>query len=96
MGKRKLEMQELRNEKQTSTSKKHDRNCIDEKSSKDESKSKLAILQEEYDRLKLEYEKQVQRNNLLEERIDNLEKHGNHPNIVQTNTDDILMLCHEC
>ena len=89
-------MQELRKEKQISTSKKHDKSCINDKNSKDAAKSQLVILQEQYDKLKDDYEKQVERNNILEEKIDKLDKQNNHPNVVQTNTGDILMLCHEC
>ena len=96
LGKRKLEMQELRKEKQISTSKKHDKSCINDKNSKDAAKSQLVILQEQYDKLKDDYEKQVERNNILEEKIDKLDNQNNHPNVVQTNTGDILMLCHEC
>ena len=96
MGKRKLEMQELRKEKQITTSKKHDKNCLDDKNSQEASKSQLAILQEQFDKLKVEYEKQVERNHALEEKIEVLEKQSNHPNVVTTNTGDILMLCHEC
>ena len=56
----------------------------------------LALLQEQFDNLKIEYEKQVERNHVLEEKIEVLEKQSNHPNVVTTNTGDILMLCHEC
>ena len=96
LGKRKQEMQELRKEKQTITSKKHDKKCIEKTKCQEPSKSQLTILQEQYDKLKVEYEKQAETVHFLEEKVKELEKQNNHPNIVKTDKGDILMLCCEC
>ena len=96
LGKRKQEIQELRKEKQTITSKKHDKRCIEKSGCEDSSKSQLILLQEQYDTLKLEYEKQAETVHFLEEKIKDLEEQNNHPNVVKTDKGDILMLCSEC
>ena len=98
LGKRKQEMQELRKEKQTLTSKKHDKSCLEKNNCKDDSKSQLTILQEQYDKLKVEYEKQIETVHLLEVKVKDLEKErvNNQPNVVKTDKGDILMLCCEC
>ena len=98
LGKRKQEMQELRKEKQTITSKKHDKSCLEKNNCKDDSKSQLTILQEQYDKLKVEYEKQIETVLLLEVKVKDLEKErvNNQPNVVKTDKGDILMLCCEC
>ena len=96
LGKRKQEIQELRKEKQTITSKKHDKRCIEKSGCKDCSKAQLILLQEQYDTLKLEYEKQAETVHFLEEKIKDLEEQNNHPNVVKTDKGDILMLCCEC
>ena len=98
LGKRKQEMQELRKEKQTITSKKHDKTCLEKDNSKDNSKSQLMVLQEQFDALKIEYEKQLETVHLLEIKVKDLEKERTNyqPNVVKTDKGDILMLCCEC
>ena len=98
LGKRKQEMQELRKEKQTITSKKHDKTCLEKDNSKDNSKSQLMVLQEQFDALKIEYEKQLETVHLLETKVKDLEKERTNyqPNVVKTDKGDILMLCCEC
>ena len=99
LGKRKQEIQELRKDKQTTTSKKHDKSCLLEKGGCEEaSKSQLVILQEKYDKLTIEFDKQVEKNNYLEEKVKKLEEDKNNyqPNVVKTDTGGILMLCSEC
>ena len=93
LGKRKQEMQELRKEKQTMTSKKHDKSCLEKNNCNDDSKSQLTILQEQYDKLKVEYEKQIETVHLLEVKVKDLEKErvNNQPNVVKTDKGDILI-----
>ena len=96
LGKRKQEIQELRKDKQTLTSKKHDKSCLEKNDCKDDAKSQLTMIQEQYDTLKKEYEKQLETVHLLEIKIKDLEKANNQPNVVKTDKGDILMLCCEC
>ena len=73
LGKRKQEIQELRKDKQTTTSKKHDKTCLLEKGGCEKaSKSQLMILQEKYEKLTIEFDKQVEKNNYLEEKVKKL------------------------
>ena len=85
LGKRKQEMQEAL------TSKK-----LEKYDCKDDAKSQLTLIQEQYDTLKKDYEKQLETVRLLEMKIKDLEKANNQPNVVKTDKGDILMLCCEC
>ena len=90
LGKRKLEIKEVRKENQKDTSKKHDRKCLEfsERSTKDVLLKQLRVLQdkislldeekkaaeENIDQLKAENHKQNETNTCLEEQIINMEE----------------------
>ena len=104
-------MQEMRKEKHTVTSKKHDKKCLETKTDKGlESKSlsesgdlkcQLEILQQKFDALIVENANNVKARQLLEEKIHLIESQDTSKVLasraigVQTDTTDI-MFCHEC
>ena len=51
------------------------------------------MVQEQYDKLKVEYEKQIETVHLLEVKVKDLEKErvNNQPNVVKTDKGDILI-----
>ena len=75
LGKRRLEMQELRKEKQTTTSKKHDKNCLDKGYSQEleELRRKFKDLQERHDIVINENTKHVEKIKQLEIKVKTLE-----------------------
>ena len=67
LGKRKLEMKEVRKENHTATSKKHDKKCLEPKKIPEPHpiKSPLEVLQGKYDALEIENKKNVKQIGLL-------------------------------
>jgi hypothetical protein len=116
LGKRKLEIKEVRKENQKETSKKHDRKCLEfsERSTKDVLLKQLRVLQEKIveldkekkateeniNKLKAENDKQNEKNQCLEEQIvklvNEMKSNTSQPNVVKTDTGDIIMFCNEC
>lgn len=111
LAKRKLEIKEVRKENQKETSKKHDKRCFEftEKTTKDVLLKQLRVLQDkinELDRekkiseelinkLKDENAKHIETNQSLEVKIKNLEDSST-PNVIKTDSGELLMLCNEC
>ena len=76
LGKRKLEMKEVRKENHTATSKKHDKNCLEPKKTSASShlKSPLEALQFKYDVLDIENKKNVEEIGILKQKIKLMEE----------------------
>ena len=116
LGKRKLEIKEVRKENQKETSKKHDKKCFEfsARSPKETLLKQLRVLQDKIfeldkekeetegtiDKLKVENEKQNEKNKHLEEEIvklgNEIKSSTSQPNVVRTDSGDILMFCSEC
>ena len=102
LSKRRLEMQELRKDKQITTSKKHDKNCleINPKQELQELKEKLKHLQEEHDRVIDENNKNVEKIKELESKVKTLEEvkemFDSQPKIARTTSGGLLLFCNEC
>ena len=102
MGKRRLEMQELRKDKQITTSKKHDKKCIVDQNTTEGSENvhlQLQKLQERYDKLKGDNEKNLEKIKVLEDKVKVLEKENevytSQPKIARTTTGELILFCHE-
>ena len=102
LGKRRLEMQDLRKEKQITTSKKHDKKCLEANPNKDfeDLKQQLKDLQEKYDRIRDENTKHVEKIKHLESKVKSLEEvkemFDSQPKIARTTTGGLLLFCNEC
>ena len=103
MGKRRLEIQELRKDKQITTSKKHDKKCIVDKDATEDSENvhlRLQKLQEKYDKLKDDNERCLEKIKLLEDKVkvlkDENEVYTSQPKIARTTTGELILFCHEC
>ena len=95
-------MQELRKDKQITTSKKHDKNCleINPKQELQELKQQFKDLQEERDRVIDENNKNVEKIKELESKVKILEEvkemFDSQPKIARTTTGGLLLFCNEC
>ena len=102
LGKRRLEMQELRKEKQTTTSKKHDKNCLDKGYSQEmeELRGKFKDLQERHDKVMNENTKHVDKIKQLESKVKTLESememYESQPKMARTTTGELILFCNEC
>ena len=76
LGKRKLEMKEVRKENHTATSRKHDKKCFEPKKSLESkpNKSPLEVLQGKYDALEIENNKNIEKIELLIHKINTMEE----------------------
>ena len=85
-------MQDLRKEKKITTSKKHDKKCLEVNPNKDfeELKQQLKDLKEKYDRIRDENTKHVEKIKHLESKVKSLEEvkemFDSQPNIARTTT----------
>ena len=103
LAKRKHEMQEVRKENQTVTSKKHDKKCLESNNSPEFRNLKLQfeLLQKKYDALEVENKGNIESIVLLKEKIKLFENQDNTKELVletigvQTESEEILF-CNEC
>ena len=105
LAKRKLEIQEVRKEKQTTTSKKHDKKCLQKKPEIDSEyinlKNNFDSLQKKYDALTVENDQNNDRIHALEQTVKHLESKKDIKLVVKKNmstqSDTLdLMFCSEC
>ena len=85
LAKRKLEMQELRKENQTSTSKKHDKKCLESKNVSETTSLKFQFesLKQKYDAIDVVNKKNVEAIGLLKETIKHMENQKSSKELVQ-------------
>jgi hypothetical protein len=85
LAKRKLEMQELRKENQTSTSKKHDKKCLESKNVSETTSLKFQFesLKQKYDALDVVNKKNVEAIGLLKETIKHMENQKSSKELVK-------------